>query len=275
MKNIIVIGGTRGFGFELAKEFIALGARVAITGRKLIDAEAAAAMLRPRSSAIPGDAQQGTVPDRVIPLEADLRSFDSLVRLQADALAALGSVDILVVNAGINQKAAKAWDAGETDIDSVLATDLRGPMYAVRVFMPSMIAAGKGSVWFIEGLGSNNMMVDKFSLYGSSKRALAYYWRALAREAKGTGVSVCALSPGMMVTDFLIGNLDDREVADRAKTVRLFNILADKAETVARFAAPRILTNERNSLLLQWLTTPKVMWRFLSAPFFGRNIMPR
>ncbi|MFA5852856.1 MAG: SDR family oxidoreductase [Spirochaetales bacterium] len=287
MKNILILGGTRGFGLELAREFLALGARVAITGRKLADAAEAARRLAPVGAG-PGDKgapprDSGVAPrdsaavpaSKAFAFEADLRSFESLVRLRADAMAALGSIDILVVNGGINQAPAKAWEAAESDIDAVLATDLRGPMYAARAFMPGMVSAGKGSIWFIEGLGSNNMMVDKFSLYGTSKRGLAYYWRALAKEAAGTGLKVCALSPGMMVTDFLLANLGDREEKERAKNIRLYNILADKAETVARFAAPKIIANERNGRLLQWLTTPKVMARFLSAPFSKRNIVPR
>lgn len=262
MKNILIIGGTRGFGFELAREFLALGARVAITGRKLADAAEAAKKL-----AIPAR--------QALAFEANLRSFESLVRLHAEATAALGSIDILVVNGGISQEPAKAWEASETDIAAVLSTDLLGPMYAARAFLPGMVSVGRGSIWFIEGLGSNNMMVDKFSLYGSSKRGLAYYWRALAKEAAETGVQICALSPGMMVTDFLLANLADRDEKERAKNIRLYNILADKAETVARYAAPKIIANERNGRLLQWLTTPKVMARFLSAPFSKREIVPR
>lgn len=262
MKNILVIGGTRGFGFELAREFLALGARAAITGRKLAEAAEAAERLAAPSR-------------QALAFEADLRSFESLVRLREAAVAAMGSIDILIVNGGVSQTPAKAWQAAEADIDTVLATDLRGPMYAARAFLPSMVSAGEGSIWFIEGLGSNDMKVDKFSLYGASKRGLAYYWRALAKEAAGTGVKVCALSPGMMVTDFLLANLGDREEKERAKNIRLYNILADKAETVARFAAPKIIANGRNGRLLQWLTTPKVMARFLSAPFSKREIVPR
>lgn len=147
-------------------------------------------------------------------------------------------------------------------------------MYAVQAFMPAMVAAGHGYIWFVEGLGSNGMIVDRHSLYGSSKRALAYYWRALAREAKGTGVTICALSPGMMVTDFLMEGLNRQAPDDRAKTVRVFNILADRPETVARFAAPRMLAGSRNGQLVQWLTVPKTMLRFMSAPFSKHSIVP-
>lgn len=264
-KRIVLLGGTRGFGFELAREFVSLGADIVITGRHLADAEEAARKITHTS----------TSGSRVFGREADIEYYPSLASLHSEACALLGSIDILIVNAGISQPPAKAWEADVADIDRVLSTDLRGPMYAVRAFMPAMISAGQGSIWFIEGLGSNGMIVDRFSLYGTSKRGLAYYWRALAKEARGTGVTVCALSPGMMITDFLMGNLDREDAAKRDETIKLYNILADRPESVARFAAPRILANARSGRLIQWLTTPKVAFRFLSAPFSRRDVVSR
>ena len=262
-KNVIVLGGTRGFGFELAKVFAAKGCNLVVTGRRGADAAEAASRIGAGS------------PDavKVFGLEADITSLASLERLNEKALGALGRIDLLIVNAGINQVAAKAWESEVADIDRVLATDLRGPMYAVRAFMGTMIEAGRGSIWFIEGLGSNGMMVDKHSLYGTSKRGLGYYWRALAKEAEGTGVLICALSPGMMITDFLMSSLAKENETQRAKTIRLYNILADRPETVARFAGPRILANEGSGKLLSWLTTVKVIGRFLASPLSRRKLV--
>jgi len=262
-KKIIIVGGTRGFGFELAKEFVSLGAHIVITGRRRIDAEEAARKI----------AQFNAYPGKVDAAEADINSFTSLVKLQAEALTMLGSIDILVVNAGISQTPAKAWLSNQADIAHVLSTDLIGPMYAVRAFMPRMVSEGYGSIWFIEGLGSNGMQVERFSLYGTSKRGLAYYWRALAKESEGTGVSICALSPGMMITDFLMDNLNYEDKEKRAKTIRLYNILADKPGTVAHYSAPKIISNRRNGRLVKWLTTPKVIVRFLCASFLKRDIV--
>ncbi len=261
-KNVVVLGGTRGFGLELAREFASLGARLAITGRNLADAQAAAEKITKTADS----------PGPIYTFQVDIRSPDSLERLQRDIAGKIGSIDLFVVNAGVNQFPDKAWNSSPADIEQVITTNLCGAMYAVRAFMPAMVAAGHGSIWFIEGLGSNGMVVDKHSLYGSSKRALAYYWRALAREAKGTGVAICALSPGMMITDFLMGGLDRQTPAERARTMRIFNILADRPQTVARFAAPKMLAGSRNGRLVQWLTVPKTMLRFLRSPFSERSI---
>jgi NAD(P)-dependent dehydrogenase (short-subunit alcohol dehydrogenase family) len=275
-KNILVLGGTRGFGYELAKEFARLGARVAISGRRLADAENAArgaAQGWPISGTARAESPSEAAAGALIPLEADIQSFESLVSLRSAAETALGSIDILVVNAGVSQIPAMAWEAEPSDMDRVLATDLRGPMFAARAFMPAMLDRGSGSIWFIEGLGSNDMMVDRYALYGTSKRGLAYYWRALAREAAGTGVAIRALSPGMMLTDFLMDNLNRESPERRAKTVKLYNILADRPETVARFAAPRMLAEGGNGCLLSWLTGAKSALRFMAAPFRRRRLL--
>jgi NAD(P)-dependent dehydrogenase (short-subunit alcohol dehydrogenase family) len=275
-KNILVLGGTRGFGYELAKEFARLGAKVAISGRRLADAENAArgaARERLLSGTARAEGSAEAAAGALITLEADIQSFESLVSLRSAAETALGSIDILVVNAGVSQIPAMAWEAEPSDMDRVLATDLRGPMFAARAFMPAMLDRGSGSIWFIEGLGSNDMMVDRYALYGSSKRGLAYYWRALAREAAGTGVAIRALSPGMMLTDFLMDNLNRESPERRAKTVKLYNILADRPETVARFAAPRMLAEGCNGRLLSWLTGAKAALRFMAAPFRRRRLL--
>jgi NAD(P)-dependent dehydrogenase (short-subunit alcohol dehydrogenase family) len=262
-KNIVIVGGTRGLGFELAKEFALLGARIIVTGRHLADAEEAATKI----------ASSVSVSSTVYGLEADITSFESLDKLKTDALAKLGSIDMLVVNAGINQPPVKVWESAKVDIDNVLAVDMRGPIYAAKVFLPPMMEKRRGALWFIEGLGSNNMMVDKYALYGTSKRGLAYFWRALAKEAKGTKVKICALSPGMMMTDFLMGNLELESEEQKKKTMRLYNILADTPETVARYAAPKMISNRRNGRLIMWLTKRKSFFRFLGSPFSKRDIV--
>jgi len=46
---------------------------------------------------------------------------------------------------------------------------------------------------------------------------------------------------------------------------KMFNILADKPETVAKFFIPRILSNTKNDTQIAWLTNSKATWRFMTA----------
>jgi short-subunit dehydrogenase len=91
--------------------------------------------------------------------------------------------------------------------------------------------------------------------------------KGLAKELEGTGVIAGRLSPGMMLTDFITKapNGEQAEVITEERFRRLFNILADKPETVAKYFVPRILGNTKNDKQIAWLTNRKAAWRFLTA----------
>jgi short-subunit dehydrogenase len=91
--------------------------------------------------------------------------------------------------------------------------------------------------------------------------------KGLAKELEGTGVLAGRLSPGMMLTDFITKTPDGEqsEVIMDEKFKKVFNILADKPETVAKFFIPRILSNKKNDALIAWLTNTRMAWRFMTA----------
>ncbi|TCS84003.1 hypothetical protein [Tepidibacillus fermentans] len=76
----------------------------------------------------------------------------------------------------------------------------------------------------------------------------------------------------MVLTDFLIGVLEENpEEVERNK--RIFNILADKVETVTPILGERILNNTKQGADINWLTKGKIAWRFISSLFYKRNII--
>ena len=91
--------------------------------------------------------------------------------------------------------------------------------------------------------------------------------RGLAKELKDTSVIVGRLSPGMMLTDFITKDPDGKqsEVVDSKEFKKVFNILADKPETVAKFFVPKILNNTKNGVRISWLPGQKAAWRFITA----------
>ncbi len=175
---------------------------------------------------------------------------------------------------GIGQASVPIWDLPPDETDAVVRTDLIGVLYGARVAMRGMVPAGRGAIWFMEGHGSDGRIMKGLSVYGAAKRAVRYTANALAVEAKGTGVIIGTLSPGIMVTDFTLSRLDrnDAEAWKRTKTV--FNILADTPETVAAFLVPRILAAKKNGTHIAWLTNPKIMFRFMTAGIAKRSVMP-
>lgn len=128
-----------------------------------------------------------------------------------------------------------------------------------------MLKHGEGQIFNMEGFGSNGMMREKLTIYGTSKSAISYFTRSLAIEAKNTNIKVGTISPGMVATDLIRRSLDENNK-------KIFNILGDKVEPVAQFLTAKILANQVNDAKIQWLTKPKIIWRFVSSRFNKRDI---
>ena len=254
MKNVVITGSTRGIGFAMAMEFLRAGCNVTLSGRGEALPEAADAALSPF---------QG----QYIYAACDVREKASLQHLWDVSLEKWGGVDLWINNAGQNAPHIFSWETGESYVENVVGTNITGMIYGSQVSAAGMIQQGHGAIYSMEGLGSNDMIQPKTILYGTTKRALRYYMKGLAKELEGTGVIAGRLSPGMMLTDFITKTPDGEpsEVISDERFKKIFNILADKPETVARFFIPRILCNTRNDALIAWLTNTKASWRFMTA----------
>jgi len=110
------------------------------------------------------------------------------------------------------------------------------------------------------------------NMYGTSKRALTHFTKALAHESKGTNIQIGSLSPGMMVTEFITGPKGDKISQIDENTRRIFNILGDKPETVARFMIDEILKNKKNGSHIVWLSRSKLLYRFARSRFMKRDL---
>ena len=99
--------------------------------------------------------------------------------------------------------------------------------------------------------------------------------RGLAKELKNTSVIAGRLSPGMMLTDFITRDKqgDSANVLNSTSFIRLFNILGDKPETVAKYFVPKILNNQKNDAHFVWLTNTKAMFRFIQSIFVKRKLI--
>jgi NAD(P)-dependent dehydrogenase (short-subunit alcohol dehydrogenase family) len=260
--RIVITGSTRGLGLRLAREFLSRGCAVVVSGRT---SEGVAASLGSLRREFPGAEAHG--------FPCDTGIYGQVEALWDAAVTRLGGVDHWINNAGIGQPTVPIWDLEPALMESIVRTDLLGVLHGARVAMRGMAAQGRGAIWFMEGHGSNGRIMKGLSVYGASKRALRYVARALALEARGTGVLVGALSPGIMITDFTMKQLDrsDRESWERTKKV--FNILADRPETVASFLAPRILAAKKSGTLIAWLTGRKILFRFMTAGLVKRKVM--
>lgn len=210
--------------------------------------------------------------NRLFSLVCDVTIPSHLQRLWDESQERFGQIDIWINNAGIGHPLMDFREHSPEEIGTVVSTNLLGAMYGSRVALNGMLQQGFGGLYNMEGHGSTGRKQKGLTLYGSTKYGLRYLNESLAAECKGTSVLVGALAPGMVVTDLLTGQFENRpEEWERAK--RVFNVLADRVETVAPWMAQRVLENDKNGVRIAWYSRGKLAGRFLTAPFRDRNVI--
>jgi len=261
MKNVVITGSTRGIGLAMARAFLKAGCCVTLSGRGEIPP--------------PNLQDELANTDRCIYIPCDVQKKASLQQLWDLSVHKWGTIDIWINNAGQNTPFLPVTDTGEHFVADVITTNLTGMIYGSQVAAVGMIAQKRGAIYSMEGLGSNNMIQEKTILYGTTKHALTYFMKGLAKELEGTGVVAGRLSPGMMLTDFITRSPDGQPAAIEYNESfrRIFNILADRPETVAAYFIPRMLANTKNNVQIAWLTGGKAVWRFMMAPFNRRRLV--
>lgn len=209
--------------------------------------------------------------DHVQGWACDVGEYEQVQSLWDFCTQHFGQIDIWINNAGLGHNSLPFWEQDVDKIDEILSVNLRGVMYGSRVAILGMLSQGWGHLYNMEGLGSDGRILVGQTIYGTSKSGLAYLTKALSKETKATPVNVSALSPGMVITDLLLGNMDIRSDSFK-KGKKIFNILADRVETVTPWMVKRILSNSGKVRDIRWLTTRKILWRFMRAPFSTRDV---
>jgi len=259
-RHIVITGSTRGIGLGLARTFLAMGHFVSVSGRHRESVNIVARQL-----------QHEFGPEKVAGFVVDVTMSRSLDQLWLKA-SLWQPVDIWINNAGIGQSDELFHHIHQQEINDVIQTNLLGVMNGTRVAYLHMKQQGHGAIYNMEGFGSGGRMMPGMTLYGTTKRALRYFTRSFAKEIEVESVLVGTLSPGMVVTDLLLDSVKKNPEAHQ-RSIRIFNILADRVETVAPFLAEEILKNQKNDAKIAWLTTWKIILRFFLSIFHKRTVI--
>ena len=194
-KVALVTGGARGLGLTMATALAEAGADVALAGRSRETCQTAA------------DTVARTTGKRAQAFAADVTRLDDVRRLAGDVEAALGPIDILINNAGINIRGA-VQELSEADWDAVIDTNLKGPFLCAREIGPRMVTRGWGRVINLGSILSVVALPGR-APYASSKAGVLNLTRVLALEWAGTGVTANAICPGPFGTEMNRSLLDD------------------------------------------------------------------
>lgn len=179
-KRALITGGTSGIGLETARQFLAEGARVAITGTNPVTIEAA----------------QKEVGSDVLVIRADAGDVAAQATIAQTVGKAFGGLDVLVVNAGVAVlKPVADWE--EAAFDRSIAINLKGPFFLIKALLP--VFANPASI-VINGSVNAHIGMPNSSVYGATKAALVSLARTMSGELISRGIRVNVVSPGPIST---------------------------------------------------------------------------
>lgn len=182
-KTVFVTGATRGIGRELVKQLTASGFAVFGTGRD-------EALLEPLK------AETGC-----LGALADLADPEQAVAIYQQAKAALGQVDILINNAGLNNRKAPVVDIQLNDWELQYAVNLRAPMLLSREALRDMGVRKSGHIVNVISTIAKTSQPN-YSNYSAMKYGFMGFTKCLIKEAREVNVKVTAVYPGGTDTDF-------------------------------------------------------------------------
>ena len=206
-KNVLVTGGSSGIGQAIAVRFAEYGANVAINYLTTPDeAEGTEEMVH----ACVKQVRQQDVKDVLV--QGDVSKEEDVIRMVEQTVDELGSIDVLVNNAGI-QISRPSHELSQADFEKVLAVNLRGAFLCARESIKRFLDAGKGGV--IVNVSSVHQDIPKpdYLGYSVSKGGMRNLTRTLALEYAGHNVRVNAIGPGATVTPINRAWVDDPEKA--------------------------------------------------------------
>ncbi|GAA1390547.1 3-oxoacyl-ACP reductase FabG [Luteococcus peritonei] len=184
-RSVLVTGGSKGIGREIASDLLRAGHKVAATYRS------------------------GDVPEGVLGVRCEINDPEQVEAAFAEVEAAHGPVEILVANAGITRDGLLMRMSDE-DFSAVVDTNLTGTFRVVKRAVRPMMKQRHGRIVLISSvvalLGSAGQVN-----YASSKAALVGMARSVARELGGRGITCNVVAPGFIETD-MTAVLDEQTI---------------------------------------------------------------
>lgn len=263
MKHAVILGSSKGIGLGLAKEFLRLGFSVTITGtseNSLVNAKEELSEQFPL--------------EKIKFVTCKIQNPSDVEKVWEETTKDFKNIDYWINNAGIGQSRKLFWELELSEISNLIDINIKGQMMATKIVFEKMQIQGFGSIYNMLGYGYNGSKMLRMTLYGTSKNALNYFLESFVNETKNSKIIIGGLVPGMVVTDLLMKPIDN-ENSERQHFEKIVNILADKVETISPFLVKNIIKNKKHGKIINWLTSSKASWRFISYGFTKRNILDK
>jgi NAD(P)-dependent dehydrogenase (short-subunit alcohol dehydrogenase family) len=204
---VLVTGGSRGLGREMAMALAEAGSKVVITGAA-------------PSSAL--EETQELLGVETLAVAADVANPDAAIRVVEETISNFGRLDVLINNAGLgmrrisetfNTVTTRFWESTPDSWSEIVDVNINGPFLMARSTIPQMLSQGFGKIINIS-TSDQTMIRRGYSPYGPTKAFLEAASRAWAEELKDTGIDVNVLLPGGATDTDLLPPSPNKKGAD-------------------------------------------------------------
>jgi short-subunit dehydrogenase len=241
----VVTGAGRGIGKAVAEALAAEGMSLLLLARTGSEIRSVAEDLTTRYDV------------KTLPAAIDVTDGAAIERVVLHAEQHLGTVDLLVNNAGrIEAQERPFWESDPEEMWAVVETNLRGPLQLTRALLPPMVQRGHGRVVTISSRARAATATGTYTGYAVSKRVASALTETLAASLQATGVVVLDVLPGLVRT-----RMTDGMAVWADRPADQWDDVQDVARTVVRIAQGRY-----DDLSGQVLDAPALM---AEEPFGG------
>ena len=227
-KVAIIGGASAGLGRACAEVLAEEGARLTICSRTAANLERAAAEIRDTTGA------------EVLPIAADLESYDNIKSLVADTVSHYGQLDIMINNSG-GPPLARSETATEEQWETAVQRSLYFFSRMSREAIPHLKAQGGGRI--VNILASTVYQpIPNLALSGATRMGVVAYMKSLADEVGRDGILINNIAPGSILSERMLSNVTNRA---QELGISVEEGLAERAKetAVGRIGEPRELAN--------------------------------
>lgn len=219
-QRVLITAGAAGIGKEIARAFVANGAKVCVCDINAQALETAAKDIRGLKT-----------------LVCDISKRRDIEQMVAAAAEALGGLDVLVNNAGISGPTASVETADPDQWEAVMAVDVIGTFHVTRLAIPYLKKSVAGSIIVMSSLGGRFGYPNR-SAYCTAKMGLIGFAKTLSRELGQYNIRCNAIAPGAVGGDRFDRVLQGRADAEH-KTLDEVRANAMNVQSIKRFVDPK------------------------------------
>lgn len=191
-KKIWITGASSGIGKAAAQAFSAMGAQLLLSAR--------------RADVLQKVKEECAHPEHIEILPLDMEHHIQSDQWVTKALEHLGSIDLLISNAGIGQSGTVLETSHEVE-RKIFKVNYHGHVALAKSLLPHLIEKNTGHIVAIGSI-AGKFGQRKLAAYSASKAALIVYFESLKEELKKTGIKVQVISPGFINTEVTLNSLD-------------------------------------------------------------------